>query len=245
MSDLRHPSRSRRCVQIGARIGALVVLAAGVAGGLTPAVAAPAAEYRQLDGAGLISVLPQPAEAAPWIGPRNVERDDTKSYAPQNGLVVCYLSVDDSKVVRGAKADLGAYSFVLYQSFPGGGFMNTIVRILQFPDVAAADAAWSDLLVKAKACGGPHEFPYFAEDQSVIGKTTSQTTVRMGDLQYGSRSLVLTTRSQSQKTGASAPDRTGGGVNIWRRVGNVLVETNMVKLVPGGVRSSLLSLIHI
>ncbi|MFM8895399.1 MAG: hypothetical protein ACKOE2_08500 [Actinomycetales bacterium] len=205
------------------------------------AVAAPS-QYRQLDGAGLIGVLPSGTEAPAWLG--QPTQADAMAVVPTQGLTICYVGNENSVVdgdqdpILGRKADLGAYSFVNFGRFPNGGYSNMISRISQFPSTAAADAAWANLLATSRRCVASWVVPYPITNDTVDGTQAVRQTVRTGDSIYGSASLVITTTSSGTRTGATAPDRTGASLAVWRHLGNVIYQVEFNKAVQRDVRSA-------
>ena len=199
-------------------------------------------QYRQLDGAGLIGVLPGGAEAPPWLG--KPTQADASSVVPTEGLTICYVGDDNSRVagdvtpIRGMRANLGAYSFVNFGRFPNGGYSNMISRISQFPSTAAADAAWANLRAASQQCVASWILPYPADNDTFDGTQEIRQKVSTGDSLYGSASLVITSTSSGTRAGAAAPSRTGGSISVWRHVGNVIYQVEFSKAVLRDVRSA-------
>ncbi len=207
----------------------------------TGAQAAPV-QYRQLDGAGLIGVLPSVQEAPPWLG--QVTEGYVKSVVPTEGMLICTVGSgdlqlsDDEAEIRGVQAGLAAVSFTQFGRFPSDGYSTMIARISQFPSAAAAQAAWAKLLVTSKKCAGSWTLPYPAEDDTLNGRQSVRQTVGLGDGLFGSRSLVITGVVSSKRAGAGSPDRTGGLLSVWRHVGNAIYVVSFSKSVQRDVRSA-------
>lgn len=189
--------------------------------------------YRQLDGAGLIGVLPAPGEAPPWFGtPRSLE---AKSAVPDGPMAVCYVNADEP--VKGKQASLVAYTFTEYGTL-AIGYWNLISRVYQFPSKAAADAAWAELLARSPQCAGTWTVPYQFANTGRLGDIVLTQRVYPGSVQDGSRALVIASQSRGTRFGARAPERTGGSLKVWRHQGNVLFNVEFTKSVLDNVKSA-------
>jgi len=236
---MRNARRSRLAAVVTAGIAA-PALVLSVASAF--AQAAPA-HYRQLDGSGLISVLPGVTEAPAWFGKST--QADTNSAVPTQGLLICTVGTgalqesDEQTEIRGPQAQLAAYSFVNFGRFPSGGYSNMISRISQFPSAADATKAWASLVVASRKCSGSWSLPYPATNDTFDGRQAVRQTVSAGDALFGSRSLVITSVSSGTRNGAAAPDRTGGSLTVWRHLGNVIYHVEYTKVVQRDVSSAI------
>ncbi len=214
------------------RIGTCAVVAVGLAVGLSAPSSADSLNFRQLQGPGLIAVLPQPNEYPLWLGAKQYSLS-TESFTPEAGMSICEVGISES--VEGQKPSLGAYSFVDYGAYPSGGFANLLTNIYQFPNAQAARAAWANLNDKAKACTTTFVGPYQFAGTERLGDVTLRQKVRTSDPASGTRGLIIDSRSSWKRYGATNPDRTGGQWRIWRQVGNVVFKISYVKVVDRDV----------
>lgn len=209
----------------------------------TAAQAAPA-QYRQLDDAGLVGVLPTAAEAPRWLGrTAPTQQGEARVATPTQGIAICSVGEgslqdpdDETDIRGGARAERYASRIIEYGRYRPVGWSQVIFRIFQFPSAVAAEDAWAQLLVSAEKCTGTWTLPYpDPVNDTFNGTQAIQQTVRPGSAAFGSRSLIRTSTALGTRTGAASPDRTGSAISEWRRVGNVIYEVNFGTAVQGEV----------
>jgi hypothetical protein len=219
---------------------AVLILVAGAIVSLAPS--ASASDYRALDPDALVSLSLDATLSPPWFPP--VKDPDRKAFTPDERIAVCAIDANtEVRAQSGPIPNSGAYGYLNYGALPGGGFMNVIQRIHQFPTAQDARAAMRAMRSAAAKCLAPGTsgYPEQQPDGSFanVGRITSTAVVRNGDIQFGHRSLIIDGTSRWTRNGASTPDRTGSGLTIFRLDGPVITSVIATKVVDANVRTAL------